>query len=50
MVLSTINHSELGVMCTNLAIVWRPHIVISNNKHEDHKHSKDNFEDIERYH
>ena len=28
-VLSTINHSEIGVMFTNLAIVWGPHIVCS---------------------
>ena len=21
------NHSEIGVICTNLAIVWGPHIV-----------------------
>ena len=28
MVTSTINHSEVGVMFTNLAIVWGPHIVI----------------------
>ena len=26
-VISTINHSEMGLICTNLAIVWGPHIV-----------------------
>ena len=26
-VISTINHSEIGVMFTNLAIVWGPHFV-----------------------
>ena len=25
--LRIINHSEIGVICTNLAIVWGPHIV-----------------------
>jgi len=26
-VIGTINHSEIGVICTNLAIVWGPHFV-----------------------
>ena len=26
-VIFTINHSDIGVMCTNLAIVWGPHFV-----------------------
>ena len=26
--LRIINHSEIGVICANLAIVWGPHIVI----------------------
>ena len=30
-VIGIINHGEIGVMCTNLAVVWGPHLAIYGN-------------------